>query len=73
MIDAGTGPMSGEEVRVREAADRAYRVQEGEEPKSNPPLSGERMLESISNATRRAPLPALAMAFMLGAMFARRR
>ena len=47
--------MSAEEVRTREAADRAYRIQEGEKP--NPALSGDRMLELLKDATRRAPLP----------------
>ena len=71
MTDLGAGPMSAEEVRVREAADQAYRVLEGEEPRPSP--SGDRLLAFLKEATRAAPLQALAIAFVLGAMFAQRR
>jgi hypothetical protein len=71
MTDAGIGPMSAEETRVREAADKAYRALEGEEPP--PVVSGDRLLKLLKDATREAPLRALAIAFILGAVFARRR
>jgi hypothetical protein len=71
MTDISVGPMSAQETHVREAADQAYRILEGE--KLAPRPSGDRWLKLLSNATREAPLRALAIAFILGAMFARRR
>ena len=71
MTDAGPGPISGEEVHLREEADRAYRGLEDNSPRLA--LSGERVMAMLQDATRKAPLPALAVAFLLGAMFARRR
>ena len=70
MTDANVGPMSAQEARVRQAADQAYRVLEGEEAAL--PASGEGLLNIIKRATREAPLQALAIAFVLGVMFARR-
>jgi hypothetical protein len=70
MLDVSAGPMSGEEVRIRNAADQAYRVLEGEEP----PRSATSQLADILRArTREAPLQALAVAFLLGVMLSRRR
>jgi hypothetical protein len=63
--------MSAEETHVREAANQAYRILESEEPAPRP--SGDRLLKLLINATREAPLQALAIAFILGVMFARRR
>jgi truncated hemoglobin YjbI len=71
MTDVGVGPMSAEETRVRKAADQAYRVLEGEGRPT--PTHRDRWLELLSNATREAPLQALAIAFILGAIFARPR
>jgi hypothetical protein len=71
MTDANVGPISAEETCVREAADQAYGVLEGKEAAA--PSAGDRLLKLVSNATREAPLPALAIAFILGAMFARRQ
>jgi len=70
MTDPAVGPMS-EETRLRQAADQAYRIGEGEQPAIAG--SGSRLLALLSNATREAPLQALAIAFILGAMLARRR
>jgi hypothetical protein len=73
MSDTSVGPMSAEETNIREAADQAYRILEGEEPTPLPPASGDRLLKLLRNATRETPLQALAIAFILGAMFAWRR
>ena len=70
MTDAGVGPLSAEEVHIREAADQAYRVLEGEEPR--PPSSRALLLETMRTVTREAPLTALAVAFLLGATLGRR-
>jgi len=73
MTDASVGPMSAEETNIREAADQAYRILEGEGPAPIPPASGDRLVKLLRNATREAPRQALAIAFILGAMFAWRR
>jgi hypothetical protein len=77
MTDVSVGPLSAEEARVREAAGQAYRVLEGEEPSPlasrSPVASGDRLLKLLTDATREAPLQALTIAFILGAVLARRR
>ena len=70
MTDAGVGPLSAEEKHIREAADQAYRVLEGEEPLR--PNSRALFLETMRAVTREAPLAALAVAFLLGATLGRR-
>ena len=71
MTDAGVGqPLSKDEVKIREAADQAYRELEGElTPEARP---AEKLLEALRARTREAPLQALAVAFILGVMASRR-
>lgn len=71
MTDAGVGqPMAAEEVKIRQAADKSYRELEGE---LNPqPRPFEKLLDAVRARTREAPLQALAVAFILGAMAVRR-
>ena len=71
MTDAGVGPLSAEEVRIRTAADEAYRVLEGDEDPA--PAAMPRVLDILRAQARQAPLQALAIAFILGVVFARRR
>lgn len=62
--------MATEEVKIRESADQAYRELEGElTPEARP---AEKLLEALRARTREAPLQALAVAFILGVMAARR-
>lgn len=71
MTDAGVGqPLAAEEVKIREAADRAYRELEGELNPTPRPL--EKLFDALRARTREAPLQALAVAFILGAMASRR-
>ena len=70
MTDPGVGPLSADEVQIREAADQAYRELEGELPATARP--GEKLLQALRDRTREAPLQALAIAFILGAMAVRR-
>jgi len=71
MTDAGIGqPLSNEEVKIRQAADHAYRELEGELiPEARP---AEKLLAALRARTREAPLQALAVAFILGVMASRR-
>ena len=71
MTDVSVGPLSVEEARIRNAADQAYRVLEGEQPASADATT--RLLETLRARTRQAPLQALAVAFLLGVMLRRRR
>jgi hypothetical protein len=69
MTEIGLSPP--EEARVQQAADEAFRVLTGEEA---PPLRRRsRVGQMIREATREAPLHALAVAFLLGVLVARRR
>ena len=70
MTEAGLSPP--EEARVQHAADEAYRVLTGDEV---PPLPRRRsrVTEVLREVTREAPLHALAVAFLLGVLVARRR
>jgi hypothetical protein len=70
MTDVGLSPP--EEARVQHAADEAFRVLTGDEA---PPLPRRRMraAEVLRDVTREAPLHALAVAFLLGVLIARRR
>ena len=71
MTDAGVGqPLSKAEENIREAADQAYRELEGELT-SNATL-GDKLFNMLRARTREAPLHALAIAFVLGVMVARR-
>ncbi len=71
MTDAAVGqPLSKEEVKIREAADHAYRELEGELTPEARPL--EKLLDAMRARTREAPLQALAVAFILGGMASRR-
>jgi hypothetical protein len=71
MTDAGVGqPLSTEEVKIRQAADQAYKELEGELfPEARPT---EKLLVALRARTREAPLQALAVAFILGVMASRR-
>jgi hypothetical protein len=62
MTDVSVGPLSAEEARIRNAADQAYSVLRGEEPPA--PSSIDRVVDAIRQAARRAPLRALAAAFV---------
>lgn len=68
-VDVGQ-PLSNEEVRDREAADRSYRGLNDETPSVARPA--DKLLEAIRLRTREAPLQSLAVAFILGAMLVRR-
>ncbi|SDO83104.1 hypothetical protein SAMN05444050_5121 [Afipia sp. GAS231] len=71
MTDARVGqPLSTEEVKIREAADQNYRELEGELIPGARPL--DKLLDALRARTREAPLQALAVAFILGAMAVRR-
>lgn len=69
MTEVGLSPP--EEARVQQAADEAFRVLTGNEVP--PPRRGSRIVQVLREATRDAPLHALAVAFLLGVLFARRR
>jgi hypothetical protein len=71
MTDVGIGqPLSTAEVKIREAADQGYRELEGELlPKTRPV---DKLFDLLRRRTREAPLHALAVAFILGVMAARR-
>jgi hypothetical protein len=57
---------------VQHAADEAFRVLTGDQaPPSPRPRT--RLADVLREATREAPLNALAVAFVLGVLFARRR
>ncbi len=68
-VDIGQ-PLSKEEVRVREAADQSYRGLKDGLPSTARPA--DKLLEALRLRTREAPLQALAIAFILGAMLVRR-
>ena len=71
MTDVSIGPLSAEEARIQGAADEAYRVLEDKQgARTNPRVH---LLDVLREATREAPLHALAIAFILGVMIARRR
>jgi hypothetical protein len=65
------GPSPAEEARVQQAADEAFRVLTGNEVP--PPRRRVRVSQVLRDATREAPLHALAIAFLLGVLVARRR
>ncbi len=69
MTEVGLSPP--EEARVQEAADEAFRVLTGKEVP--PPRRRVRVSQVLRDATREAPLHALAIAFLLGVLVARRR
>ncbi len=68
MTDVGLSPT--EEAHVQQAADEAFRVLTGDEDARPRPL---RVSEVLRQATREAPLHALAIAFLFGVIVARRR
>ena len=71
MTDAGlVQPLAAEEMKIREAADQAYRDLEGELSPEPRPL--DRLLDALRARTREAPLKALAAAFIVGVMASRR-
>jgi hypothetical protein len=65
-----TGLTSAEEAHVQQAADEAFRVLTGEDDQ---PPARLRIAETLRRLTLEAPLHALAVAFLLGALVARRR
>jgi hypothetical protein len=70
MNEIGLTP--GEQAHVQAAADQAYEVLTGRE--TPPPVRREdRWIAALRRMTVNAPLSSLAIAFMLGVMFARRR
>ncbi len=69
MTEVGLSPP--EEARVQQAADEAFRVLTGNEVPRSPRRF--RLGQVIAEATREAPLHALAAAFLLGVLVARRR
>ena len=69
MTDVGLSPP--EEARVQQGADETYRVLTGNEVP--PPRRGVRVSQLLRDVTREAPLHALAVAFLLGVLVARRR
>ena len=69
MTDVGLSPP--EEARVQQAADEAFRVLTSNEAPR--PRRRMRVSRVLREATREAPLHALAVAFLLGVLFARRR
>lgn len=69
MTEVGLSPP--EEARVQHAADEAFRVLTGDE--APPPRGRMRVAQVLRDATRDAPLHALAVAFLLGVLVARRR
>jgi len=71
MTDLSVGPLSAEEARIQNAADQAYRVLE--DNAGAPANTTVRLLDLVRDLTREAPLHALAVAFVLGVMVARRR
>jgi hypothetical protein len=71
MTDASVGPLSAEELHIREAADQAYRILEGEEARPRP-NSRALFLQTLRAVTRETPLTALAIAFLIGATLSRR-
>ena len=68
MSEAGLS--APEEERIQQAADEAYRVLTGDELEESP---ARRLAQSIRQATLEAPVHALAIAFLLGILVARRR
>jgi hypothetical protein len=58
-----------EEAHVQQAADEAYRVLTGKAE----PLPRRHLAERLREVTLEAPLHALAIAFLLGVVIARRR
>jgi hypothetical protein len=70
MTDVSVDPLSAKEAHIRDAADQAYRILEGEEPLR--PRSRALFLEALRTVTREQPLTALAVAFLLGATLTRR-
>ena len=71
MTELSVGPSSLEEARIQSAADQAYRVLRGEESSSLG--ARDRIFDLLRDITRRAPLRALAVAFVVGVIVARRR
>jgi hypothetical protein len=70
MTEVGLSPP--EEARVQHAADEAFRVLTGSEvPLAPRPRM--RVSQVLRDVTREAPLHALAVAFLLGVLVARRR
>ncbi|HEU0369007.1 MAG TPA: hypothetical protein VFR42_07355 [Candidatus Acidoferrum sp.] len=69
MTEVGLSPP--EEARVQQAADEAFRVLTGNEVP--PPRRSVRVSQLLRDATLNAPLHALAVAFLLGVLVARRR
>ena len=69
MTDVGLSPP--EEARVQQAADEAFRVLTGNEAPL--PRRRVRISQVLRDATLDAPLHALAAAFLLGVLVARRR
>jgi hypothetical protein len=66
------GLTSAEEAHVQQAADEAFRVLTSAED-DQPPRAKLRTAETLRRLTLEAPLHALAVAFLLGVLVARRR
>lgn len=69
MSDVGLS--ASEEARVQHAADEAFRVLTGDE--ADPWPIRAQMIDTLRKVTVQAPLHALAVAFLLGVLVARRR
>jgi len=71
MSDFSVSPLSVEEARVRNAADQACRVLQGD---NDPTLhASARLVNVLAACTRQPPLQALATAVFLGIFIARQR
>ena len=70
MADISASGVSSQEMRIQQAADEAVRILEGAEDRLATADRG--YFHTLREATLRAPLHSLLIAFLLGALIARR-
>jgi hypothetical protein len=70
MADISASGASSQEMRIQQAADEAVRILEGAQDRLAPADRG--YFHTLREATLRAPLHSLLIAFLLGALIARR-